>query len=210
MLGAVHPSPRHLLPADGGQRPTSFWPGQKAAVLDDRAFAAAYREHARGVHAAALRILGRHAEAEDVTQEVFLRFWRDPDRFDPARGELGSYLRPMARSRALDLWRQEQAAGRARDRLKLLLRDEEMEAEQRPASKAEQDEARRSVRAALRHLPPAQREALVLSYWGSMTADEVARRAGVPFGTARSRMRLGLEKLRREWSAELGEGPEAA
>lgn len=162
------------------------------------------------MHAAAFRILGRHAEAEDVTQEVFLRFWRDPERFDPARGELGSYLRLMARSRALDLWRQEQAAGRARDRLKLLVRDDDLGAEQRPAGQAERDEARQAVRAALRRLPPAQREALVLSYWGSMTADEVARRSGVPFGTARSRVRLGLEKLRREWAAELGEGPEAA
>ena len=162
------------------------------------------------MHAAAFRILGRHADAEDVTQEVFLRFWRAPDRFDPGRGELGSYLRLMARSRALDLWRQEQAAGRARDRLKLLVRDDEVGSDQRPAAKAEQDEARRAVRAALRHLPPAQREALVLSYWGSMTADEVAQRSDVPFGTARSRMRLGLEKLRREWGADPSEGPEAA
>jgi RNA polymerase sigma-70 factor (ECF subfamily) len=173
---------------------------------DDDVFAALYREHAASVHAAAFRVLGRHGEAEDITQETFLRYWRDPGRFDPARGELGSYLRVMARSRALDLWRQEQAAARARDRLKLVERGEEVRADERPAAAAEREEARRRVRAALRKLPHEQREALVLSYWGSLTSDEIARRAGVPFGTARSRMRLGLEKLRRD----LAPAPDAA
>lgn len=143
-------------------------------------------------------MLGRESEAEDVAQEVFIRYWRDPQRFDPARGELGGYLRLMARSRALDLWRQEQAAGRARDRLKVVSRDEEARPEDRPPAIAEQAELRDMVRAALKRLPPDQREALLLYYWGSMSADEIARRAGVPFGTARSRMRLGLEKLRRD------------
>lgn len=162
------------------------------------------------MHAAAFRVLGRQAEAEDITQETFLRYWRDPGRFDPRRGELGSYLRVMARSRALDLWRQEQAGGRARDRLKLVDRGEEGRSDQRPADCAEREEARRTVRAALRRLPAEQREALVLSYWGSLTSDEIARRAGVPFGTARSRMRLGLEKLRADCGAELAGEPDAA
>jgi RNA polymerase sigma-70 factor (ECF subfamily) len=61
------------------------------------------------------------------------------------------------------------------------------------------------VRSALKRLPPAQREALVLSYWGSLTPHEIARRVGVPFGTARSRIRLGLEKLRREFSPALAD-----
>jgi RNA polymerase sigma-70 factor (ECF subfamily) len=155
-------------------------------------------------------VLGRHSEAEDVTQETFLRYWRNPARFDPTRGELGSYLRVMARSRALDLWRQEQAAGRARDRLKLVERGTEVRPDQRPAASAEREEARRTVRAALRRLPPEQREALVLSYWGSLTSDEIADRAGVPFGTARSRMRLGIEKLRRDCGPQLADEPDAA
>jgi RNA polymerase sigma-70 factor, ECF subfamily len=155
------------------------------------------------VYAAAFRVLGRAGDAEDVCQEVFLRFWRDPDRFDPARGEIGAYLRLMARSRALDLWRHEQAAGRARDRLKLVAREDEPRSDQLPANVAEREEERSAVRAALRRLPPAQREALVLSYWGSLNPREIADRAGVPFGTARSRMRLGLDKLRREYAATL-------
>jgi RNA polymerase sigma-70 factor (ECF subfamily) len=207
-LGAVHPPSRLPSHADG-QRPTqssSAATSRPGLGPDDDVFAALYREHAASVHAAAFRVLGRHGEAEDITQETFLRYWRDPGRFDPARGELGSYLRVMARSRALDLWRQEQAAGRARDRLKLVERDEEVRTDERPAAAAEREEARRRIRAALRKLPAKQREALVLSYWGSLTSDEIARRAGVPFGTARSRMRLGIEKLRRDLAGE----PDAA
>lgn len=205
MLGAARSSLRHLLPADDGQRPTlSLPPGPR----NPEAFASAYRAHAPGVYAAALRVLGREAEAEDVAQEVFLRYWRDPGRFDPARGELGSYLRVMARSRALDLWRQERAGGRARDRLKVVARDDDVRPDERPAAAAEREEERRAVRDALRRLPPAQREALVLSYWGSMSADEVARHADVPFGTARSRMRLGLEKLREDCPPSLARVPD--
>ena len=202
MLGAARPSLRHLLPADDGQHPTPSFGAD--------AFASLYRTEAAGVRAAALRVLGRASDADDVCQEVFLRFWRDPRRFDPARGELGSYLRLMARSRALDLWRHDQAAGRARDRLKVVARDDEPRGEELPAHAAEREEERAVVRAALRRLPPAQREALVLSYWGSLSPHEIADRAGVPFGTARSRMRLGLDKLRHDCAEALGTAGGAA
>jgi RNA polymerase sigma-70 factor (ECF subfamily) len=201
VLGAARDSLRHSLPGDAGQHPTSLLrpvgEGDEAQPFD-----ALYRAHAAGVYHAAYRVLGRHSEAEDVAQDVFVRFWRNPARFDPARGELGAYLRLMARSRALDLWRQEQAAGRARERLKLVARDDER-TDDRPAAIVERDEQRAAVRAALGTLPPSQREALVLSYWGSLSSGEIADRAGVPFGTARSRMRLGIERLRRECSDSL-------
>lgn len=164
---------------------------------EDAGFAQLYREHAPAVYAAAHRVVGRASDAEDITQEVFTRHWRNPGSFDPRRGELGGFLRLMARSRALDLWRHEQAAGRARDRLKLVARGESERPSEHPAAVLERDERRSAVLGALSELPAEQREALVLSYWGSLGADEIARRCGVPFGTARSRMRLGLEKLRR-------------
>jgi RNA polymerase sigma-70 factor (ECF subfamily) len=158
------------------------------------------------VYATALRILGNPTQAEDVTQEVFLRLWRRPDTFDARRGELGSYLRLMARSRALDLWRESQAAGRASDRLKLVVGRAVERVDDSPAPAAERHDAHTTVRAALAALPMAQREALVLAYWGGLTADEIARRSQVPLGTAKSRIRLGLAKLR----AECGELLEAA
>jgi RNA polymerase sigma-70 factor (ECF subfamily) len=172
----------------------------QATPSDDRAaprfFAAVYTRHRAGVYATALRVLGRPCEAEDVTQEVFVKFWRSPERFDPRRGELGSYLRLMARSRALDLLRHEQATSRARDRLQAVSGRDEAPHDERPPEIVERDEDRKLMHDALRKLPLEQREALVLAYWGGMSAREVAAAAGVPFGTARSRMRLGLEKLR--------------
>lgn len=179
--------------------------------LDDPAtFARAYDHHARGVHAAALRVTQDASQAQDVVQDVFLRLWRNPQRFDAQRGELGSYLRLMARSRALDLYREGQAAGRARDRLTVVegarvqaLADLDPT---RPAPALERRESRSAVRAALATLPPAQREALVLAYWGGLTAQEIARRTGTPLGTAKSRLRLGLAKL----SEALGSDGETA
>jgi len=172
-------------------------------LSDPTTFAQAYDEHQRGVHAAANRILNNAALAQDVTQDVFLRVWRRPDRFDARRGELGSYLRLMARSRALDLWREAQAQGRASDRLKLVVSAEEGRVEERPAAAAERDDERTAVRAALKRLPGPQREALVLAYWGGLTADEIAQRAHVPLGTAKSRIRLGLARLRDECGSAL-------
>ncbi len=170
------------------------------AELDDpQEFERAYDEHARSVYAAALRILGNSAQAQDVTQDVFLRLWRRPGRFDARRGDLGAYLRLMARSRALDVWREGQAAGRMSDRLKVVAVHDEAPVDGTPAPAAERGEARTAVRAALERLPLAQREALVLAYWGGLTADEIARRAQVPLGTAKSRIRLGLARLRDEY-----------
>jgi RNA polymerase sigma-70 factor (ECF subfamily) len=160
-----------------------------------------YDQHSRGVYAAALRILGNPAQAQDVVQDVFLRVWRRPSTFDARRGELGSYLRLMARSRALDLWRESQAAGRASDRLKIAVSASEERVDERPAAAVERDDSRAAVREALRRLPESQREALVLAYWGGLTADQIARRADVPLGTAKSRIRLGLAKLREDLRA---------
>jgi RNA polymerase sigma-70 factor (ECF subfamily) len=165
-------------------------------LSDPRAFQRAFDEHHRGVYAAAFRILGNGAQAQDVVQDVFLRLWRRPGAFDARRGELGAYLRLLARSRALDVWREGQALGRASDRLKIAVADADPRIEERPAAVTERDATRATVRAALRELPEAQREALVLAYWGGLTADEIARRAEVPLGTAKSRIRLGLARLR--------------
>jgi RNA polymerase sigma-70 factor (ECF subfamily) len=148
-----------------------------------------------------MRILGNPAQAQDVVQDVFLRVRRRPTSFDSRRGDLGSYLRLMARSRALDVWREGQAAGRATDRMKIVAGSAEGRVEDSPAPAAERDEAGATVRDALQRLPAPQREAIVLAYWGGLSADEIARRRQVPLGTAKSRIRLGLAKLRQECPA---------
>jgi RNA polymerase sigma-70 factor (ECF subfamily) len=165
---------------------------------DPHTFRRVFAEHERTVYAAAFRVLGNGPQAHDVVQDVFLRIWRRPRSFDERRGELGSYLRLMARSRALDLWREAQAAGRATDRMKVVVGDLEAPVDSRPGDATERAETRTAVRDALRGLPDAQREAIVLAYWGGLTADEIAQRVRVPLGTAKSRIRLGLARLRAE------------
>jgi RNA polymerase sigma-70 factor (ECF subfamily) len=177
-------------------------------LSDPVTFGRIYDEHRRGVHATAYRVLGSTAAAQDVVQDVFLRMWRNPSRFDARRGELGSYLRLMARSRAVDLWREGQASGRAEDRLKGVVAHEPPRPDSQPDHLALESADRSVVRAALGRLPVAQREALVLAYWGGLTADQVAERAGIPLGTAKSRIRLGLARLRTELASLRG-GAEA-
>jgi RNA polymerase sigma-70 factor (ECF subfamily) len=167
-------------------------------LSDPVTFGRIYDEHRRGVHATAYRVLGSTAAAQDVVQDVFLRVWRNPGKFDSRRGEVGSYLRLMARSRAVDLWRESQASGRAEDRLKVVVAHDVPRPDGQPDHLALASADRSHVRAALGRLPDPQREALVLAYWGGLTADQIATRAGVPLGTAKSRIRLGLARLRSE------------
>src|SRR4051794_5697040 len=137
--------------------------------------------------------------AQDVVQDVFLRVWRRPEAYNPERGDLGTYLRLIARSRALDLWREGQVRSRAADRYKVVSGTPEPRLEEQPEPLFEREAAGADVRAALGQLPETQREALVLAYWGGLTADQIARRVHVPLGTAKSRIRLGLARLRDEF-----------
>ncbi len=173
-------------------------------LSDPTTFGRIYDEHRRGVHATAYRVLGSSSAAQDVVQDVFLRVWRNPAKFDARRGELGSYLRLMARSRAVDLWREGQASGRAEDRLKVVVAQDASRTDAQPDHLALASADRSTVRDALGRLPAPQREALVLAYWGGLTADQIAERAGVPLGTAKSRIRLGLARLRTELGALRG------
>ena len=161
-------------------------------------FARVYDEHHRSVFATALRVLNDHAQAGDVVQDVFLRLWRRPESFDPSRADLGTYLRLIARSRAIDLIRESQSRARMTDRFKVVVAEEPPRIDDRPDLAAERDDDRAAVRVAIGGLPDSQREALVLAYWGGLTAEEIARKERIPLGTAKSRIRLGLAKLRSE------------
>ena len=157
-------------------------------------FSRVYADHAPAVEAIARHILSDPALAQDVTHDVFLRLWMSPGAWDPARANIGAYLRLLARSRALDAHRSRSAAGRASERL----RDATACVSRGP--EVLHDE-RTEVRRALRSLPAAQREAVVLQYWAGLPDHQVALHAGVPLGTAKSRIRLGLRRLRHEFEA---------
>ena len=167
-------------------------------LSDPAQFARAYDDHHRSVFAVAQRVLNDAAQASDVVQDVFLRLWRRPEAFDPSRADLGTYLRLLARSRAIDVIREGQSRSRMTDRFKVVVAEEPPRVDDRPEFAAERDDDRRIVRGALGELPDPQREALVLAYWGGLTAEEIAQRERIPLGTAKSRIRLGLAKLRAE------------
>ena len=165
-------------------------------LRDPVTFSRAYAEHAPEVESIARRVLSDGAQAQDGAHDVFLRLWTNPDAYDPARGEFGPYVRLLARSRAIDAQRSRRAAERAGERFRRdVTASAPAVAESTPAS-SEVREVRRELGRALRTLPDAQREAVVLAYWGDLPDSQVAKRAGVPLGTAKSRIRLALQRLR--------------
>ena len=159
------------------------------------ALADAYRHHAESVRRAAYAVVRDRDLADDVTQEVFLALWVRPERFDPSRGTFEALVRVMAKSRALDAARHARAGDRACIRLRA-----EPGATAAPDTADVVASATRGIelRRAVARLPAEQRDSLSLAYWGGFSADEVATIHGVPHGTAKSRMRLGLAKLRRD------------
>ncbi len=164
---------------------------------DPKQFDRAYQEHAPAMLASANRVLRDTAASEDVVHDVFMALWRKPSIFDPARGSLGSYLTMLARSRALDRWRTRVARESAVDRVKQQIRPESVVGEDAAEPVVRRDNSRR-VLGALDKLPGDQREAVLLAFGKGLTAREIAKAAGVPLGTAKSRVRLGLAKTRTE------------
>lgn len=163
-------------------------------------FTAAYLAHRQLAFSAAQRVLGDAAAAEDVVHDVFTALWRDPSKFDPRRGSLSGYVAMMARSRAVDRVRSRNARAAAVERLGV--RDAVREPVEESAAERVVllDEAGR-VLAVVGELPPAQRDAILLAYGRGLTTAELARVAGVPIGTAKSRLRLGLRRTREALTA---------
>lgn len=158
------------------------------------ALAEAYRRHAGAVFGLAKRLLQDHARAEEIVQEVFLRLWNDPHRFDPDRGTLRSYLLAHCHGRSVDLIRSE-SSRRARED-----RDAKATAETGYDVALEVWDMALAghVREAMEQLPEGERLAIQLAYFGGRTYREVAEELGEPEGTVKSRIRSGLKRLRGE------------
>ena len=166
---------------------------QRLAQGDRAAFGELYDRYGTPAYSLARRICVDPELAEDVVQEAFLAYWRNPAAFDGARGTFGSWFLALVHHKAVDAVRREESHRRRADAAAQFLGQDTVPDVADTVADRITD---LRVRSALEGLPAAQREALVLAYWGGMSAREVAAAAKVPFGTARSRMRLGLEKLR--------------
>lgn len=164
----------------------------RVAAGDQAALGDLYDRYGRQVYALALRMLADGAAAEDVTQDVFVKLWRNAARFDPERGRAGSWILHMAYTTTVDLVRARRKAMPGRFETPA----DEPDPTADTADHAETAVMGAQVKTALMRLPPEQRQALELAYFGALSHQEIAGRLGIPLGTVKGRVRLGLEALR--------------
>lgn len=154
---------------------------------DEGALSQLFERHAPNLTRLALLVLKDPAAAEDVVQDLFVRLWDDPSIYDSTRGPLAGFLRMTVRSRSLDAGRKtrayEKATERAAERRPEVLR---------PLSRADKT----GLEDALDVLPEEQRELLHRLYYQGQTQRQIAEELGLPLGTVKSRMRLGMERMR--------------
>jgi RNA polymerase sigma-70 factor, ECF subfamily len=180
---------------------------QSVARGDALALEVIYERHSRGVYSVAVRLLSDGPAAEDVVQETFLKLWRQPSAYQPSRGRLLPWLLGVAHHHAVDMLRRRQLEQRHRvpdpspanqDSLVDLLDNRGLtSADDDPQSRAGAFDQRLAIGQALAELPIEQRLPIELAYYRGMTQLEVAGLLGVPLGTIKTRMRLGLQQLRK-------------
>jgi RNA polymerase sigma-70 factor (ECF subfamily) len=156
------------------------------------ALAEAYRRHAGAAFALARRLLVDRSLAEEVLQEVFLRLWNQPDRFDPERGSLRSYLLAQTHGRSVDLLRSETSRRRREEREARETAEHGVDIEREVIDHSVADQVKEVVAG----LPTDERRAIELAYFGGHTYRQVAVLLEQPEGTVKSRIRSGLQRMR--------------
>lgn len=169
---------------------------ERVARGDRQSFLALYDRFADRVYGLAVYMLQDGMAAEEVTQETFLKFWTSADSFRSDRGKFSTWLLTIARRTAIDRIR-------AESRRPEIAEDLDIEADWKPEFShpaSDSEESRwRTLYFSLRELPPEQRRALTLSYYHGLSHSEIASYLDIPLGTAKTRIRLGLQKLRASW-----------
>ena len=177
---------------------------QRLVYRDLWAFRALYDRYGNLVYSAALRVLRDPQVAEDMVQEIFLRIWRKPESYVAQRGRFATWLTSVTRNRAVD-----EVRSRGRRFRHETASPEEQERElpapetNDPALMAELADQRRLILAALAQIPAEQRQIIELAYFGGLTQQEIAERLSQPLGTVKTRIRLGMQKLRVALTPEL-------
>jgi RNA polymerase sigma-70 factor (ECF subfamily) len=160
----------------------------------EAALGALYDRYSRLVYAVALRITGDRETTEEVVQDVFQNVWQAAASFQPGVGAFSSWLLGITRHRSIDVTRSKRERARAREETLGDIRPPE--AESNVDREVGQRMLRETVRTALEALPANQRQAIELAYYGGLTRAEIAERLNEPLGTVKTRLRLGLLKLR--------------
>ncbi|WP_218080319.1 sigma-70 family RNA polymerase sigma factor [Anthocerotibacter panamensis] len=161
-----------------------------------------YDCYARILHAVAFKILGSTEESEEVILDVFMQVWRTASSFDPSRGQVDSWLFLLTRSRALDRLRALQRSQRSVTASQTALQNQPADPQEYVLS----SERRDLMQKALCQLPPEQREVLELAYYRGLSHHEIAQFMDKPLGTVKTRIRLGLTKLRENLSPPKQDG----
>jgi RNA polymerase sigma-70 factor (ECF subfamily) len=170
----------------------------RVAARDGAAFTRLFELHAPVALGLLSRILSRRMEAEEVLQEVFLQVWMQADRYEAGRSTPRGWILMLARSRALDRLRRRDSSRRREE-----LAGEEMDEAISPVGTArlERLERQTQVSTALEHLSPEQRRCIELAFFEGLTHTQIAERLAAPLGTVKSRILLGMNKLRQHLSA---------
>lgn len=187
-----------------GEGPSDVELVRRLGDADGAALAQLYQRFGRPCYSLARRICADEGLAEDVVQEVFLTLWRDPSRFDPARGGFATWLLTLIHHKAVDAVRRESTLRRR------MVAAPEAGEDWSPTPVPGADQAAMArvaagqVRAALHRLPVEQRQVLALAYFGGHTQREIAVLTGVPLGTVKSRMFTAVQRLRSLLADQLG------
>jgi RNA polymerase sigma-70 factor (ECF subfamily) len=160
---------------------------------DGRAAGELYERFASRVYGLGIVMLGNDAMAQDLVQDTFVKLWRSADRFDPSRGRLETWVLLVARSLAIDAIRRRVLDARAMERIGI---EPERSTDAGPEEIAETQDLASRARHAMASLSDEQRAALELAYFGGKTSAEVAELEGIPLGTAKTRIRTALLRLR--------------
>jgi RNA polymerase sigma-70 factor, ECF subfamily len=172
---------------------------QQIQTGDEEALVALHAQYANLVYSVAYRVLNEPMAAEEVTQDTFMRLWNKSYTFDPEKGRFTTWLLTVTRRLAIDLLRQRQ---RREPNTGMLFMDEDPTLWENILSTDGGSDLRRTLISVLGELPTEQRELIELVYFYGMTHSDIAETSGLPLGTVKTRIRLGMQKLRLAWSAE--------
>lgn len=191
--------PNHLPPSHRINSAPELILLQQIQAGDEEALMTLHARYASLVYSVAYRILNERMAAEEVTQDTFLRIWNKAFTFDPEKGRFVTWLLTVTRRLAIDHFRHQR---RREPQTGLLFMDEDPALWENLLAADGSAELRRTLKSALEQLQPEQRELIELAYFYGLTHSDIADQLQLPLGTVKTRIRLGMQKLRQVWMAD--------